>query len=87
LEIISYCFWQVQARCIPVLLSGADVLGAAKTGSGKTMSFLIPAVELLYKAAFKPRNGTGVLVITPTRELALQVRHFSSKSAFRPDFH
>lgn len=64
---------EVQARCIPLLLSGADVLGAAKTGSGKTMAFLIPAVELLYKAEFKPRNGTGVIVITPTRELALQI--------------
>ena len=52
---------------------GRDVLGAARTGSGKTLAFLIPAVELLYHAQFTPRNGTGVVVICPTRELAIQV--------------
>lgn len=64
---------QVQAMCIPVLLEGKDVLGAAKTGSGKTLAFLIPAIEMLLKLNFKARNGTGVVVITPTRELALQI--------------
>lgn len=63
----------VQARTIPALLKGRDVLGAARTGSGKTLAFLIPAVELLHRARFVPRNGTGALVISPTRELALQV--------------
>lgn len=42
-------------------------------GSGKTLSFLVPAVELLYRAKFLPRNGTGVIVLSPTRELALQI--------------
>ncbi|KAF8980706.1 ATP-dependent RNA helicase [Entomortierella lignicola] len=64
---------EVQARTIPPLLAGRDVLGAAKTGSGKTIAFLVPAVELLYKLKFKPRNGTGVIIISPTRELALQI--------------
>ncbi|ONH71401.1 ATP-dependent RNA helicase HAS1 [Pichia kudriavzevii] len=64
---------EVQARTIPPLLAGKDVLGAAKTGSGKTLAFLIPAIELLYSLKFKPRNGTGAIVITPTRELALQI--------------
>ncbi|KAH3899292.1 probable ATP-dependent RNA helicase HAS1 [Saccharomycodes ludwigii] len=63
----------VQARTIPPLLAGRDVLGAAKTGSGKTLAFLIPAIEMLHSLKFKPRNGTGVIVITPTRELALQI--------------
>ena len=63
---------QIQARAIPELLKGKDVLGAARTGSGKTLAFLIPAVELLYNAEFKPRNGTAVIVICPTRELAIQ---------------
>lgn len=63
----------VQAKTIPPLLAGRDVLGAAKTGSGKTLAFLLPAVELLYSLKFKPRNGTGVIVISPTRELALQI--------------
>lgn len=64
---------QIQARAIPPLLIGKDVLGAARTGSGKTLAFLIPAVELLYNVQFTPRNGTGVVIICPTRELAIQV--------------
>ncbi|GAV62816.1 DEAD domain-containing protein/Helicase_C domain-containing protein/DUF4217 domain-containing protein [Cephalotus follicularis] len=63
---------QIQSRAIPPLLIGKDVLGAARTGSGKTLAFLIPAVELLYNVHFTPRNGTGVVVICPTRELAIQ---------------
>jgi ATP-dependent RNA helicase DDX18/HAS1 len=63
----------VQARTIPPLLAGRDVLGAAKTGSGKTLAFLLPAIELLHSLKFKPRNGTGVIVVSPTRELALQI--------------
>lgn len=63
---------QIQARAIPPLLEGKDVLGAARTGSGKTLAFLVPAVELLYQLHFAPRNGTGVVVICPTRELAIQ---------------
>ncbi|RFU31879.1 hypothetical protein B7463_g4474, partial [Scytalidium lignicola] len=64
---------EIQQRGIPPLLAGRDVLGAAKTGSGKTLSFLIPAVEMLSSLRFKPRNGTGVIVVSPTRELALQI--------------
>ncbi|KAJ5190460.1 ATP-dependent RNA helicase has1 [Penicillium cinerascens] len=64
---------EIQQRTIPPLLAGRDVLGAAKTGSGKTLSFLIPAIEMLSALRFKPRNGTGVLVVSPTRELALQI--------------
>lgn len=63
----------VQAKTIPPLLAGRDVLGAAKTGSGKTLAFLIPAIEMLYSLKFKPRNGTGVVIVSPTRELALQI--------------
>ncbi|CAL1354656.1 unnamed protein product [Linum trigynum] len=62
----------IQSRAMPLLLMGKDVLGAARTGSGKTLAFLIPAVELLYNARFAPRNGTGVVVICPTIELAIQ---------------
>lgn len=63
----------IQAKSIPVLLAGKDVLGAARTGSGKTLAFLLPAIEVLHRLKFKPMNGTGVIVITPTRELALQI--------------
>lgn len=64
---------QIQQMAIPPLMAGRDVLGAAKTGSGKTLAFLIPAVEMLSALRFKPRNGTGVIVVSPTRELALQI--------------
>jgi ATP-dependent RNA helicase DDX18/HAS1 len=64
---------EIQRRGIPPLLAGKDVLGAAKTGSGKTLAFIIPAIEMLSSLRFKPRNGTGVIVVTPTRELALQI--------------
>ncbi|KAG9314641.1 P-loop containing nucleoside triphosphate hydrolase protein [Chiua virens] len=63
----------VQAKAIPPLLAGKDVLGAARTGSGKTLAFLIPAAELLHRMKFKPRNGTGIIIVSPTRELALQI--------------
>jgi ATP-dependent RNA helicase DDX18/HAS1 len=64
---------EIQRRGIPPLLAGRDVLGAAKTGSGKTLAFLIPVVEMLTSLRFKPRNGTGAIVVSPTRELALQI--------------
>ena len=52
----------VQEKAIPPLLTGRDVLGAARTGSGKTLAFLIPAVELLHRLKFKPRNGALCLL-------------------------
>merc|ERR1719160_2053973 len=64
---------EIQAKSIPHLLAGKDVLAAAKTGSGKTLSFLVPAIDLLYNVKFLPRNGVGALVISPTRELAMQI--------------
>ena len=54
------------------MLNGRDVLGGAKTGSGKTLAFLIPALELMRKAHYTCKHGTVILIITPTRELALQ---------------
>jgi ATP-dependent RNA helicase DDX18/HAS1 len=63
---------EIQHKSIRPLLAGKDLLGAAKTGSGKTLAFLVPAVELLYKLNFLLRDGTGVIVISPTRELSLQ---------------
>jgi ATP-dependent RNA helicase DDX18/HAS1 len=63
----------VQLKCIPAALSGRDVLGTARTGSGKTLAFLLPAIELLSRLKLRPRDGTVVLIISPTRELALQI--------------
>ena len=63
----------IQARSIPDCLAGKDVVGAAKTGSGKTLAFLVPIVELLYRVNFTRKQGTGAIVISPTRELSLQI--------------
>lgn len=63
---------EIQHKTIRPLLEGRDVLAAAKTGSGKTLAFLIPSIELIYKLKFMPRNGTGVVILSPTRELAMQ---------------
>jgi ATP-dependent RNA helicase DDX18/HAS1 len=54
---------QIQARSIPPLLAGRDVLAGAKTGSGKTLAFLIPAIEMLRALKFKPRNGIYFLIM------------------------
>src|SRR5688500_2163833 len=59
----------IQAAALPALLDGRDVIGQARTGSGKTLAFGIPAVEFVDTRA----RGVQVLVLTPTRELAVQV--------------
>ncbi|KAH8102132.1 P-loop containing nucleoside triphosphate hydrolase protein [Cristinia sonorae] len=63
----------IQAQSIPVSLKGKDVLGAARTGSGKTLAFLIPVLEILYRRKWGPQDGLGALIISPTRELAVQI--------------
>uniref|UniRef100_A0A0K8T9N4 ATP-dependent RNA helicase n=1 Tax=Lygus hesperus TaxID=30085 RepID=A0A0K8T9N4_LYGHE len=63
---------EIQAKAIPPLLEGRDLVGAAKTGSGKTLAFLVPAIELIVKLGFMPRNGTGCVILSPTRELSMQ---------------
>ena len=62
---------EIQAKSIPIALKGEDIIGSAKTGSGKSLAFLIPTVEFILN---HPKNeGIQALVITPTRELALQL--------------
>ncbi|KAF7196695.1 ATP-dependent RNA helicase DBP4 [Pseudocercospora fuligena] len=64
----------IQAKAIPLALKGKDILGAAKTGSGKTLAFLIPVLENLYRTqCIGGDAGLGALIITPTRELAIQI--------------
>jgi ATP-dependent RNA helicase DDX18/HAS1 len=58
---------EVQARTIPPLLAGKDVLGAARTGSGKTMAFLVPSVEMLSTLRFKPVNGMSPFLLEDGR--------------------
>ena len=62
---------EIQAKSIPIALKGEDIIGSAKTGSGKSLAFLIPTVQYILN---HPKNeGIQSLVITPTRELALQL--------------
>lgn len=61
----------VQADCIPAALDGRDVVGAAETGTGKTLAFAVPILQAL---APDPR-GVFAVVLTPTRELAFQIAH------------
>jgi ATP-dependent RNA helicase RhlE len=60
----------IQECAIPPALEGKDVIGTAQTGTGKTLAFLIPAIELLRR---EPSRNASVLVLLPTRELAMQV--------------
>ncbi|KAG2136003.1 P-loop containing nucleoside triphosphate hydrolase protein [Suillus clintonianus] len=64
---------EIQATSIPVSLKGKDVLAAARTGSGKTLAFLIPTLEILYRRKWGPQDGLGAVIISPTRELAVQI--------------
>ena len=63
---------EIQRQTVGFALQGKDVLGAAKTGSGKTLAFLIPVLECLYRQQWSSVDGLGVLIISPTRELAYQ---------------
>ncbi|KEZ40504.1 ATP-dependent RNA helicase dbp-4 [Scedosporium apiospermum] len=64
---------EIQARAIPLALKGLDILGAAKTGSGKTLAFLVPVLEKLHRARWTEYDGLGALILSPTRELAVQI--------------
>ncbi len=61
----------VQAASLPPAMEGKDVLATAQTGTGKTLAFLIPAIERMLKNTTE--RGPSVLVLTPTRELAMQI--------------
>ncbi|KAK5048888.1 ATP-dependent RNA helicase dbp4 [Exophiala bonariae] len=63
----------IQSRTIPLALRGSDILGAAKTGSGKTLAFLVPVLENLYRKRWTEFDGLGALILSPTRELAIQI--------------
>ena len=63
----------IQAKAIPALLAGKDVMAAAQTGTGKTAGFTLPILERLCKGQGASANQVRALVLTPTRELAAQV--------------
>ena len=74
----------IQAECIPVLLQGHDLIGQAQTGTGKTAAFALPLMEQIDVKLTKPQ----ALVLTPTRELAIQVAEaLQSYAKNLPGFH
>ncbi len=74
----------IQAKTIPIVLSGQDVLGQAQTGTGKTAAFALPLMSRIDLA----KREVQVLVLTPTRELAIQVAEAFQRYAARlPGFH
>ncbi len=60
----------IQDQAIPLILEGKDVIGIANTGTGKTAAFLIPLLDIVWK-----NNNKNVLIIVPTRELAVQIKN------------
>eukprot|EP00767_Chilomastix_cuspidata_P001222 gnl/Chilomastix_cuspidata/1389.p1 GENE.gnl/Chilomastix_cuspidata/1389~~gnl/Chilomastix_cuspidata/1389.p1 ORF type:complete len:633 (+),score=191.20 gnl/Chilomastix_cuspidata/1389:48-1901(+) len=76
----------IQRTSIPHILAGRDVHGIAKTGSGKTLSYLVPLVEHMYRERWQRLDGLGALVLVPTRELAMQVFTVLRKVACRHGF-
>ncbi|MEE8388631.1 MAG: DEAD/DEAH box helicase [Acidiferrobacterales bacterium] len=77
---------EIQRQAIPVVLAGRDLMASAQTGTGKTAAFVLPALQKLLSPAAKQGKGPRVLVLTPTRELAMQVndniRQFSKFMKF-----
>ncbi|HQW46516.1 MAG TPA: DEAD/DEAH box helicase, partial [Chitinophagaceae bacterium] len=64
----------IQAQAIPILLQGKDLLGCAQTGTGKTAAFAIPILQLLAgKPTYEKNKKIRALIVTPTRELAIQI--------------
>ncbi|MFN1219160.1 DEAD/DEAH box helicase [Chryseobacterium kwangjuense] len=63
----------IQEQAVPVILEGKDLMGIAKTGSGKTACFVMPVLEKLQNADVKKDRNVQVLILVPTRELAIQI--------------
>jgi ATP-dependent RNA helicase RhlE len=65
--------YPIQQEAIPAILKGNDVLGIAKTGSGKTAGFVLPILELFQDKPAAPNRHITALILVPTRELAVQI--------------
>ena len=75
----------IQAAAIPPVLAGRDLIGCAQTGTGKTAAFAIPILQRLQKKADGSHKPIRALVLTPTRELALQIQdNFERYSKYLP---
>ena len=82
----------IQRKTMPLILSGSDVVAMARTGSGKTAAFLVPMLHRLNQHI--PQSGVRALILSPTRDLALQtlkftkeLGHFTGHLQFKFFFH
>lgn len=79
---------EIQHQTIPLILKGNDVIGCAQTGTGKTASFAIPVLQLLHQKPTSKRKSIRTLILTPTRELAIQIdENFKIYGKFLPLNH
>ena len=70
----------IQAQAIPAVMSGRDLIGVAKTGSGKTLAFVLPMLRhIMDQPPLEPTDGPIGMIMTPTRELALQIYNETRK--------
>lgn len=70
----------IQAQGLPIIMSGRDMIGIAKTGSGKTLAFLLPMFRhILDQPELEPDDGPIAVIMTPTRELAMQIAKEAKK--------
>lgn len=77
----------IQEKSIPILLEGKDLLGCAQTGTGKTAAFTIPIIQKLMEQGHSRGTAVQALIVTPTRELAIQIaeniKHYSANTDIR----
>ncbi len=71
--------YPIQQEAIPVILAGKDLAASAKTGSGKTAAFLLPLLQLLSQKETVEKSIVRILILVPTRELAIQVAEAAEK--------
>ncbi|CAK1713177.1 ATP-dependent RNA helicase RhlE [Vibrio crassostreae] len=71
----------IQEKAIPIVLSGKNLIAAAQTGTGKTASFVLPILEMLSKGETQRKKRIRAVILTPTRELAVQVEQNITKYA------
>lgn len=76
----------IQQYVLPHALNGLDILATAKTGSGKTLAFIVPVLENLFLQSWTQQDGLGALILSPTRELAVQIFDVLREVGFKHDF-